>query len=170
MADKNVKPVDDPFAILNEVEELGKVEESVKLKDGLSLIISTISAEEESEVFMNCVGFEGVSYITQNKIEVLAHSIKGINDTRFDYNKIEDPTERKKERQKVVEGLRNKIEGWRDEVVTFLYEKFLSITGNSEDQLKKLGLIANTATKKVLDRLTKDLENQENSEKKETKE
>ena len=159
----NIKKVDNAFEALEKMSQLGKADKSVKISDDFSVLISTISSEEEAEVFSNCSQFEGINYITRSKIETLAYSIKGVNGEKLDYDNIADIAERKKVRDETVAKLRQLIGQWRDEVVTFLYEEFLRLTGNSEEQLKKLGLmsVASMETKKKLDEMASDVEKTE---------
>lgn len=155
---KNFKKISDPFEILDEITKIGKVEKSVDLTDNISVILCTIDAEEEAEIFDFCSEFEGVTYIMKNKVETLAHAIKGLNKKRFDYNKIEDAKERKEERLKVVDGLRERINGWRDEIITYLYEQFFGVMGDSEARLRKLGIMAKIETEKALDKIKTELD------------
>jgi len=164
---ENIKKIDDPFAALDEIANLGRVETEIKITDKLSLIITTLTAEEENEVFIDCQGYQGIGYITKNKIETLARCIKGINGKRFNYNEINDIAKRKEERKKAVIGLRDKIESWRDDLVTYVYEQWLDITGNSEEKLKKLGLIAAVEVKKRLEQMKTNLTQMEEDSKEE---
>jgi hypothetical protein len=155
-----VKKIVDPFQALEEISDLGKAEEIVEVSEKFKILISTISSEEEAEVFTNCSQFEGMNYLTRSKIETLAFAIKGVNGEKFEYDKIIDLSERKKVRDETVGKVRELIGKWRDEIVTFLYEKFLKLTGNSEEQMKKLGLmsIASKQVKNKLDEMALDLE------------
>ena len=63
---ENMKKVEDPFEALNEIANLGYIEKEIKITDNLSIIIATLTAEEENETFINCQGYEGIGYITKN--------------------------------------------------------------------------------------------------------
>jgi len=165
---KEVQIQDDPFSLFNKIEAVGKIEQVIKLTDDINLIISTLNTEEEGEVFSDIAEYEGIEYITMNKIEVLAHAIRGINDKKFDYDKIEDPKVRREERKKAVVMLKEKIKTWRDEVVSFLYDEWLKLTGNSEEQLKKIGIYARIETKKKLDEIQSELDKEAKDNLKET--
>ena len=167
MADTSVKPINDPFSFLDKIEEIGKHEKTVKLNDDFSILLSTISADEEAQIFKNCANYEGSEYITRSKIETLVFAIKGVNDNKFNYDEIENEEERSKERNTAINELRKRIAKWRDEVITYLYQEWLELTKNSEEQLKKIGIMAKAETKKKLDELETDAEEDKSKNKKE---
>lgn len=152
----------DPILMLDEIGKVGKVEKEVEISKGLKVTLSTITAIEELEIFRDCRNDDGYSYLTRNKIETLSRAIKAVNGIRFDYEAIEDSVEKEQERQKTVFNLRNKINTWGDEVVTYLYVEWLKIIGDSESYLKKIGIIVNNESQEQLDKLQEEIEGEKN--------
>ena len=151
------KTDDEVFELLGRVEALGKMENTVKISDGFIINLSTISAEEEAASFAATSGFEGMDYIFQHKRETLARAIKGVNGKKFNYDSISDKKARKESKKEAIDKLKELMGEWREEVISFLYNEFLKLTGNAEDQLKKLGLIAENEMKKKLQQIASDM-------------
>jgi predicted RNA-binding protein with EMAP domain len=100
---------------------LGKREKWIDVSSDYKILLTTINAEEEVEIFKACRNELGFGYLAKNKFEVLARAIKGINEKTFKYLEMEDGPERVIEREKTIETVRKKIESWHDDIVSFLY-------------------------------------------------
>lgn len=157
-SEKNIKKIKDPLDTLAKIIKFGQMEKEVEVTSDFKIILSTLSSEDETEVFENCSQYAGLTYLNRNKIETLCYSILGVNGQRFDYDTIEDDTERRKARKDVVDKMRTIICKWRDEVITYVYEQFLKLTGNSDEYLKKVGIIATITIQQKLDEMQKDQE------------
>ncbi len=159
MADsKEIKDISDPLAILDKIEEIGKKEKWIDISKDYKVLITTINAEEEVEIFKACRSENGFGYLAKNKFEVLARAIKGINKMKFKYIEMEDGPERNIERERTIEEVRKRVETWNDDVVSYTYSEWLSLTGDVEAYLKKIGIIVNMETEEKLEDLGNDLE------------
>ena len=149
MKKEQIKKVDDPLKFLDNVCNIGKIKKDVKFDD-LTLTLQTLTAEDEVEIFQNCNGFNGVAYLTKSKIETLTYAIKAINGNGFDYDDVEDEEQRIEAKIHVTERLRKIISKWHDELLSFIYNHYLEIAAQSEELLKKKGIIS---VKEIEDKL-----------------
>jgi len=156
--DKKVKDIIDPLDILNEVEGVGKIEKWIDVSKDYKILITTINAEEEVEIFKACKNELGFGYLAKNKFEVLARAIKGINGNKFKYVEMEDGPEREIERERTIEEVEKRIKIWHDDIVSFAYAEWINMAGDAETYLKKIGIIVDLNTEEKLENLKSDLE------------
>ena len=166
---KEIKDIADPLAMLDEIEKIGKKEKWVDISKDSKILLTTINAEDEVEIFKACKSELGFGYLAKNKFEVLARSIKGINKMKFKYVDMEDGPERNIERERIILEVRKRVESWHDDVVSFVYAEWLALTGDVEEYLKKIGIIVDMETEEKLDELKNELEEKAQTSEQDTK-
>jgi len=155
---KEVKDITDPLVMLDKIEEIGKKEKWIDISKDHKILITTINAEEEVEIFKACRNELGFGYLAKNKFEVLARGIKGINKKKFKYIEMEDGPEKNIERERTILEIRKRVESWHDDIVSFVYAEWLALTEDVERYLKKIGIVANLETEEKLEELETELE------------
>jgi len=166
---KEIKDIADPFAMLDKIEEIGKKEKWIDISKDSKILLTTLNAEDEVEIFKACRNETGFGYLSQNKFEVLGRSIKGINKKKFKYLEMEDGPERNIERERTISEVIKRVESWHDDVVSFIYAQWLALTGDAEAYLTKLGVIVDIETEKKMDELKNDLEEKKQTAEQDTK-
>jgi len=156
--EKNIKEINDPLKILDEIESIGKKEKWINVSNDYKVLLTTINAEEEVEIFKACRNELGFGYLAKNKFEVLARAIKGVNDKKFKYLEMESGLERTIERERTIEIVRKKIESWQDDIVNFIYAEWIDLINEGEKYLKKIGIIVDREIEEKLNELENDLE------------
>lgn len=139
----DIRPIDDPYLFLEDIISRSRKEETVRIGD-MDLLISTLSAEEESDIYISLTtDKDDPRKMIRDKIDTLSFAIRGINGKRFDYDKIDNPVIRKKERCKSVKMVRDNINTWQDSVVEYVYKKLLKTTEEKLTEQFKLKEIQN---------------------------
>jgi hypothetical protein len=131
----------DIFESLNELSKLGKKTKEVSVGE-TKILLSTLDASQEGEVFIACAELSGNAYFYKLKTHTLTHSIKAVNGQRLDaYENIKEKDEREKLKKETLEKVSNILGTWDENVISFLYSKWSILSKESEDELKKKGLI-----------------------------
>lgn len=131
----------DPFEVLNKLASIGKKRKSIEVS-GTTIVLETLGAEDEARVFALCNDAEGSEFFSKNKREMLIHSIAEINGKSLkEYENIENLTERSTLKKETLEKIRNIVNGWADEFITYLYTKFADLIAESEEEMIKMGIM-----------------------------
>lgn len=140
--EKQIKKIDDPFELLEKVSEIGKKEKNVKISDELNIVIETLTAEDEGKIFSNTDKFDGTEYFLNHKIETICYATCKINEKSLrEYEKIEDDLERERVKKQTIDKLRIIIKKWNDDVVNFVYGKYVELSSESDEDLVKSGIL-----------------------------
>lgn len=145
----------DIFGELSKIAKIGYVEKDAKVGN-VNLTLSTLTAEDEAEVFNNCIGYDGISFISRNKIETLVYSIKAVNGERFNYEALTDREQYLVERGNAINSLRKVIGSMQEDMVSFLYSEQLSVANKGEEELKKAGINRQQDVENALAKLAAD--------------
>lgn len=130
----------DVFAALSELSNIGKKSKEVPVGQ-LKLLLSTLDSEQESLVFIACSDMTGNAYFSRLKSETLKYAIIAVNGERLDSYVNALPEKKESLKKETLEKLENIIKTWDENVISFLYAKWIELTKESEEDLKKLGLI-----------------------------
>ena len=140
--EKKIKKTDDPLELLNELANVGKKKKTVKISDNLEVVLETLSAEDEGNVFTKCEEFGGSEYFSKNKRETIVHSLAEINGKSLKgYEELEDPDKKRKMKVEVIGKIRDIVDKWNDELITFLYSNFVDVISESEKEMVLMGII-----------------------------
>jgi len=140
--DKKIKKTDDPFELLNELANVGKKKKSIKISDNLEVVLETLSADDEARVFAICEEASGSEYFSKNKRETIIHSLFSINGKSLKgYKELEDVAKKKIMKGDTLEKIRDIVNGWNDELITFLYAQFTEMISESEKEMVSMGIL-----------------------------
>lgn len=141
--EQEVLLINDPYEFLEETAKKFRKETVVKVGE-VSLTLATMSAEEESSVYLNLTADRNDNRrMIFDKVDTLSYAIKGVNGNKVKYEDIEEPLIRRKEMSKTVKEIRGLILQWHDGVINHVYEKFSELTEQSENKITKLKEIKN---------------------------
>lgn len=142
MANEQEKIVDDPFEILDELSQIGKTFEKVKILDDFELTLVTLEADDEMNIFENASKYEGQEFINNLQRETLAFSISEINGKPLrKYEQIKDEKEREKVKKETIDKIRSIVKTWKEELVAFVHSKYSAMIERNEAYLKSIGII-----------------------------
>lgn len=128
------------FDALTKLSELGKMTKEFDVA-GMKLTLSTLDAEQESKVFIACGDLTGNAYFYKLKRETLKYSIKAVNGERLDtYEDLKNAAEREKLKTETLDKVSNILGTWDENVISFLYSKWASLSKDSEEELKTKGV------------------------------
>jgi hypothetical protein len=162
-----VTKVDDAYAFLSKITELGKAKKEVKINDDLSLTLETLTAEDEVELNQACNGYSGLAYFTKSKIETVVMSIKAVNKIRFNYDEAKTDEEKIQLKIDALEKIRKIIGTWHDDVISFVHTEYLKLAVESEGQLRKIGILKNIEVEDKLKEQAEENRKEEEEDKKE---
>lgn len=139
----------DAFAALSELSKIGKKTKIVEVGE-LKLLLSTLDSELEGLVFIACADYTGNAYFYKLKAETLKYSIRAVNEQRLDeYELLTDETKKEQLKQETLDKLQKIIGTWDENLVSFLYSKWMELTKESEKELIEKGLMESEETKKL---------------------
>jgi len=115
-----------PMDGLKKIAELGKKERNVVIAE-TKIVLKSLSAREENNIFSACQDLDGIFYINANKIQTLACSIIEISGARFET----DNEETLKEKVTV-------IESWGQSVVDYLFTEYSVLIKEIEESFKEI--------------------------------
>lgn len=116
----------DPFDSLMKLSKLGKKEVKVSIGD-VEVVLRSLMAKEEVELFTNIEELKGISFINSNKIETLARSLVEIDGIRFEENNDD-----------VVSKKKQVIEGWGQSIIDLLFTEYAKMISGIESEFEKL--------------------------------
>jgi hypothetical protein len=129
------------FEVLTELSKLGKMSREFEIGN-MKLLLSTLDAEQEGNVFIACADLTGNAYFYKLKAETLKYSIKAVNGQRLDeYESVTDVAQREKMKKETLEKLEKIIGSWDENVISFLYSKWSVLSKESEEDLKSKGIV-----------------------------
>lgn len=129
----------DAFEALTELGKLGKKQKEEQIGE-TKLLLSTIDAEQEGNVFMACAELTGNAYFFKLKSETLKYAIRAVNGKRLDEYENAKVEERDKLKKETLEKVAKILGSWDQNVISFLYSKWLDLTKESEKELQSKGL------------------------------
>jgi len=148
--EKNIKKIDDPFCLLEQIKNIGQKSKNIPISDGFTIKIQTLSSEDEIALFANSAKYDGSEYFTRHKIETIVYSIIEINKKSLrEYNTIEDEKERMELKTKTIDKIRLIVSKWNDNLISFVYGEYSKIIDESENELIKFGILEEIKTKKT---------------------
>lgn len=131
----------DAFEALSELSKLGKKTKEVDVGD-LKILLSTLDADQEGEVFVKCADLTGNAYYYKLKSETVKYAIRAVNGKRLDeYETVKEQDKRDKLKKETLDKLSTIIGTWDENVISFLYSKWASLSKESEDELKSKGVV-----------------------------
>jgi ADP-dependent phosphofructokinase/glucokinase len=131
----------DPFEALTELAKIGKMTKEFEIAE-MKILLSTLDAESESNVFISCSDLSGNAYFNKLKAETLKYAIKAVNGQKLDgYEDIKEEVERNKLKKETLEKLAKILSQWDQNVISFLYKKWTELSKESEEDLKSKGLV-----------------------------
>ena len=116
---------------LQKIVNLGKKEVQVILTKDIKITLKSLTAKEESEIFLECADLPTMVFINTNKIQTLARSIVEINGERYEVKEGEEEVEFIKEKVKL-------IEQWGQNIVDVLFGKYADMIKEIEKDFEKL--------------------------------
>jgi hypothetical protein len=129
------------FDALSELSKLGKKTKEVTVGE-LNILLSTLDAEQEGEVFVACAELTGNAYFYRLKKETLKYSIRAVNGQRLDdYENVKEQDKRDKLKKETLEKLSGILGTWDENVISFLYSKWAVLSKESEEDLKSKGIL-----------------------------
>ena len=140
MAD--LKLLKDPFEVLTKLTELSKETEEITITNDFKITISTVGSEDEADIFAAANKEKGTSeYFSRHKRETIVRAIIAINGLSLkDYEKLENE-EYRKVKEETLNKVRKIVDGWDDNLVTFIYGKWSGIVKKNEDKLTKMKIL-----------------------------
>jgi hypothetical protein len=131
----------DAFAALGELAKLGKKTKTVEVGD-LKLLLSTLDSEQEGFVFIACAELSGNAYFLKMKSETLKYAIRAVNEQRLDdYESFVDLDVKIRVKNETLEKLEKIIKTWDENIISFLYSKWMELTKEADADLKEKGLL-----------------------------
>lgn len=131
----------DAFAALGELAKLGKKTKIVDVGD-LKLLLSTLDSEQEGFVFIACAELSGNAYFLKMKSETLKYAIRAVNEQRLDdYESFVDMEVKMRVKNETLEKLEKIIKSWDENIISFLYSKWMELTKEADADLKEKGLL-----------------------------
>jgi len=131
----------DAFEALSQLTKLGKKTKEIEI-EGQKILLSTLDSEKEALVFVACSSLSGNAYFFKLKSETIKFSICAVNDIRLDeYQTIKDPSKKEQLKNETLSKLDSIIGTWDENIVSYIYSKWVELSKESEDELKKKGLI-----------------------------
>jgi hypothetical protein len=133
----------DPFEALNKLAELSKETEEVTIADNFKILLSTVGAEDEAEIFAAAAEKKATTdYFSKTKRETLVRAVIAINGLSLrEYDKLEKLEEYSKIREETLSKVRKIVDTWDDNLVTFIYGKWSAIVKKNEDKLVKMKIL-----------------------------
>jgi hypothetical protein len=129
------------FEALSELSKLGKLTKEVEVGQ-LKILLSTLDAEQEGEVFVACADLTGNAYFYKLKSETFKYSIKAVNGQRLDeYENVKETDKKDKLKKETFEQLSKILGTWDENVISFLYSKWAALSKESEEELKSKGIV-----------------------------
>lgn len=135
----DVKLMEDPFEAMQAVSELRHRTNDVDIGDGFVVTLRSLGAKDETESFVECMNFWGQAFLYKHKIEVLARSIHAVNNQPF-----HGPDVSPEEKKKVIEEKKKIIGAWHQGVIDDLYVEYARLSGNIDEYLDKMAVVAET--------------------------
>jgi len=130
----------DAFEMLKDLSKLGKKTKEVSIGQ-LKLLMSTLDADQEGNIFITCADLTGNAYFNKLKSETLKYSIRAVNDQRLDeYEKIEDSKKREELKKDTLSKLEKIIGSWDENVISYLYKVWSDLSKESEEELRQQGI------------------------------
>lgn len=131
----------DAFAALGELAKLGKKTKVVDVGE-LKLLLSTLDSEQEGLVFIACAELTGNAYFLKMKSETLKYAIRAVNEQRLDdYESFVDLEVKTRVKNETLEKLEKIIKTWDENIISFLYSKWMELTKEADNDLKEKGLL-----------------------------
>jgi hypothetical protein len=131
----------DAFESLTELAKLGKMTREVEMGE-MKILLSTLDVKDEGDVFISCSDLTGNAYFYKLKCETLKYAIRAVNGQRLDgYESLKNGDERDKLRKETLEKLEKILGTWDQNVISFLYKRWVDLSEESEDQLKSKGIV-----------------------------
>jgi len=140
---KNENKIESAFEALTKLSEIGK-KSKVEQIGNLKLLLTTLTSDEETNVFIACSELTGNAYFNKLKSETLKYAIKAVNDQRLDeYESIKEEVKREVLRKETLLKLEKILGSWDENVIAFLYTKWVAISKESEKELQEKGFLDN---------------------------
>jgi len=131
----------DAFEALKSLSKLGKRTKEIQV-GSMKLLLSTMNAEQEGNVFVTCSDLSGNAYFNKLRLETLKFALKAVDGSRLDsYEEINDEVEREKSKKQILEKVQKILGTWDENVISFLYSKWAELSKESEDDLKANGVV-----------------------------
>ncbi len=133
------------FDVLTRLSKLGKKSKIVDLGD-VKIKLATLDSQQESDVFISCTDLTGNAYFYKLKAETLKYAIKEVDGERLDsYEDIKETDDKEKERKEAMKKdilirLSKILNSWDENLISFLYSKWLELSNESEEELKAKGI------------------------------
>ena len=154
--EKYLQKFDDHLAVLDGLGKLGKKTKKVEIGD-VVITLSTLGSEDETEVFIACSDLSGNAYFHKLKSETLKRAIRVVNNNDLysflnsDLNEID----KKQLREEIHRKIGNMLREWKEDLIAYLYSEWIDLTKESEEELKKKGIIEEDEKQEAVDSDTK---------------